>query len=167
MSNVPVLRLVSILLLLTAAPLAAQSRGRADSRIQVGISFFDVSGHLGGAFATELVYLPGALAVGASRPVAGVMVASNGTVFGYGGVQLPLALDPRFALTPSLGVGAYHAGSETDLGNVVEFRTGIEAGLELAGHGWLSLFFYHLSNAGLGRRNPGIEVLGVGYALGR
>jgi len=66
---------------------------------------------------------------------------------------------------PPLGAGAYRQGEGPDLGSVLEFRSGIDLSRTLADGHQITVFLYHLSNASLGRRNPGVEVLGVAYAV--
>jgi len=68
-------------------------------------------------------------------------------------------------IEPGLAIGSFR-GDEIDLGSPLEFRSSIEVGVRLSHGQRLSLLLYHLSNAGLGYRNPGVEVLGIGYSFG-
>lgn len=157
----------SILVLLPVGPLLAQDPpGEEDvPRIEAGLSVFDVSGRLGEHLGAEVAVQPGWTTIGGGRPVAGLLVATDGPAYVYGGVERPLELHRRVSLSLSLGIGAYAKGGAVDLGNVVEFRTGVKAGVDLPGSRSLTVSFYHLSNAGLGRLNPGLEVLGLGYSV--
>ena len=48
-----------------------------------------------------------------------------------------------------------------DLGYELEFRSGIEIGYVFCNKSRLGVHFYHISNASLGRKNPGEEACPV------
>jgi hypothetical protein len=68
-------------------------------------------------------------------------------------------------VTPSFGVGAYSDGDGKDLGNTVEFRSQIEGGYRFDDRSRLTLALSHISNASLGDRNPGVNILSVYYHI--
>ena len=68
------------------------------------------------------------------------------------------AHDPG-SIRPNAAVGAFYKGNGKDLGSVVEFKTGAEFAYRFEDHSRLGLQFDHISNAGIGKRNPGTESL--------
>ncbi len=89
---------------------------------------------------------------------------TNGFVWAGGGVLAELTLG-RFVLIPQFGVGGYQRGSGKDLGSTVEFRSTFEFAYQFRDESRLALSISHTSNAGLTRRNTGIEALTVNYQL--
>jgi len=67
-------------------------------------------------------------------------------------------------LTPSFGVGAYDEGDGKDLGDTIEFRSQVELAYRFDNRSRVGVAFSHISNAGIGDRNPGTEILNVYYA---
>jgi hypothetical protein len=68
-------------------------------------------------------------------------------------------------LTPSFGAGLYADGGGKELGHAVEFRSQIEIAYRFDNRARLGLAFSHISNASIGDKNPGVEVLNVYYSL--
>jgi len=99
------------------------------------------------------------------KPWVGIEATSDGGLYGAGGLLADIYLGRHFVLTPSLGVGAFAEGDGKDLGNTVEFRSQIEAAYRFDDLSRLGLAFSHISNASLGDKNPGVEVLTVYYSL--
>jgi hypothetical protein len=97
-------------------------------------------------------------------PFAGVMLTTEGAAYAYAGLALDIVIANRVAITPSAAVGAYHEGGGKDLGHWVEFRTGGELAYIFDNQQRLGLAFHHISNAGLGNRNPGVEILELTYS---
>lgn len=93
------------------------------------------------------------------RPAAGGMATSDGTLYGYAGFRLELPLGARWLLVPQTAAGAYRRGDGKELGGSVQFRSGLELVYRLDEAHTVGLVFYHLSNAGLDRPNPGSESL--------
>ena len=71
----------------------------------------------------------------------------------------------NFVFTPSFGFGIYDNGDGKDLGNDIEFRTTIEISYELKNNNRIALSFGHISNAGIGDKNPGVEILSLSYQI--
>lgn len=99
------------------------------------------------------------------KPFIGIEGTSEGAIYGLGGVYLDWAFAPHWYLTPSFGAGLYSDGSGKDLGHVVEFRSTLELGYEFASRDRISVGFGHISNASIGDRNPGTEILSVYYHM--
>lgn len=91
------------------------------------------------------------------KPLVGVMGTTKGSVYTYGGFRLEIPLGGRFLLVPMAAVGDYEKGGGKDLGNHVEFKTGAELDLIFDDGIRVGPVFDHISNAGLGKKNPGEE----------
>ncbi len=71
------------------------------------------------------------------------------------GVGLEYRLDSR----PWFAVGAYERNGDIDLGGPVEFRTSLDVSRALRKGVRVGVTLYHLSNARLYDRNPGVNAL--------
>jgi len=132
---------------------------RADdpSFIAVGAGVYDVlhdfkaaQGRLEFRFADRFLFI---------KPMVGVLFTSKGSVMGYGGIRIDLYLGSHFVVTPNGAVGAFYRGDGKELGSTIEFKTGAEFAYRFDDHSRLGLQFDHISNAGIGRHNPGTESL--------
>ena len=93
------------------------------------------------------------------RPAAGAMATSEGALYGYAGFRLEVPLGARWLLVPQSAAGYYERGDEKELGGSVQFRSGLELAYAPSRRHRVGAVFYHLSNAGLERPNPGSESL--------
>ena len=71
----------------------------------------------------------------------------------------------KFFFTPSFGAGIYDDGSGKKLGNDLQFRTSLEISYELQNKNRIGISLSHISNANLGSKNPGVEVLSFSYHI--
>ncbi len=71
----------------------------------------------------------------------------------------------QYYFTPSFGVGIYDDGSGKKLGNDVQFRTSLEFSYELNNKNRVGISISHISNANLGDKNPGVEILSFSYQI--
>ena len=71
----------------------------------------------------------------------------------------------KFFFTPSFGAGFYDDGSGKKLGNSLQFRTSLEISFELENKNRIGLSFGHISNANLGDKNPGAEIISLSYQI--
>ena len=71
----------------------------------------------------------------------------------------------KLFFTPSFGAGIYDDGSGKKLGNDLQFRTSLEVSYELQNKNRIGISFSHISNANLGDKNPGVEVLSFSYHI--
>ena len=69
----------------------------------------------------------------------------------------------KYYFTPSFGAGFYDDGSGKKLGNTLQFRTSFEVSYELKNKNRIGISFSHISNANLGDKNPGAEILSFSY----
>ncbi|MDP9195464.1 MAG: acyloxyacyl hydrolase [Pseudomonadota bacterium] len=99
------------------------------------------------------------------RPWVGAQIDTNGALYGAGGILLDIDVLHPVVITPSFGIGLYHDGGGRDLDNTLEFRSQLELAYEFEGGSRLGVAVSHISNAGLGDRNPGTESAVVYYHL--
>ena len=99
------------------------------------------------------------------KPWGGLEVTTDGSVWGGIGVLMDFTFFDKIVLTGSFAPGLWSRGSGKDLDHVVEFRSQAELGYQFDNKSRLSVAFSHLSNAGLGDDNPGVEVLSLYYHL--
>ena len=98
-------------------------------------------------------------------PFVGVTATTDAATYGYAGVGIDIFFGKRWVATPNFAVGLYGDGDCKDLGHAVEFRSGLEVAYRFDNYSRLGLSFTHISNAGLGERNPGVESLVVVYSM--
>ena len=106
------------------------------------------------------------------KPFAGIEITSDSASYFLTGIYLDdnagtLFLDEptRVLFTPSFGVGIYDDGDGKKLGNDIEFRTTLEFSYQLKNKNRIGLSFGHISNANLGSKNPGVEILSLSYQI--
>ena len=99
------------------------------------------------------------------KPFSGLMVNSDGGVYGYGGFLVDLFFGRRWVVTPSLAAGLYADGSGKDLGSAVEFRSQLEFAFRFTSRSRIGLSVSHISNASLDDVNPGTEEVVLTYAV--
>jgi len=99
------------------------------------------------------------------RPIVGVLATNKGTLYGYGGFRFDAEIGRHFVITPEAAVGYWNRGGGKDLGGHIEFKTGGEFAWRFDDHSRLGLQFDHISNAGIGKHNPGTESLVLYYSI--
>ena len=62
-------------------------------------------------------------------------------------------------------IGYYDNGSGKNLGHNIEFRTSFEISYKLKNNNRIGLSLSHISNANLGDKNPGVEILSFSYQI--
>ena len=104
------------------------------------------------------------------KPFAGVEFTSDSATYLLGGVYLEdnlgdlfLGEKSRLIFTPSFGAGYYDDGDGKKLGNSIEFRTTLEISYQLKNQNRIGLSFGHISNANIGKNNPGVEIISLSY----
>ena len=71
----------------------------------------------------------------------------------------------NFLVTPSIGFGIYDDGNGKKLGSTIEFRSTIEVSYQFKNNNRIGLSIGHISNANLGGKNPGVEILSLSYQV--
>jgi len=136
---------------------AAASDETGRPMMGIGLGYFDVNG-ADPALHARLDYRakpwPGPM---------GVWVLVEGTTHGsmgtFSGILMDRSVTPRVGLTLSTGVGAWYAGAGKELGSALEFRSAVELSYRTDDARTVGLALAHISNAGLGERNPGANIV--------
>jgi lipid A 3-O-deacylase len=98
-------------------------------------------------------------------PLAGGFVTSEGSLYGYVGFGFDVSLTDTISVMPFTGAGLYSEGGGPDLGQALEFRSGLELSYTLGGGTVVAAQLYHLSNASLADRNPGNNYAVIRYGV--
>ena len=106
------------------------------------------------------------------KPFVGIETTTDSAVYILGGIYLEDNLgtlfvgeDSNFVFTPSFGAGFYDDGDGKKLGNEIQFRTTFEFSYELKNKNRIGISYGHISNANLGDKNPGVEILSFSYQV--
>ncbi|HYM03005.1 MAG TPA: acyloxyacyl hydrolase [Stellaceae bacterium] len=99
------------------------------------------------------------------KPVVGALATNDKSFYGYGGIRLEAVLGHRFVIMPEAVVGYWERGSGKNLGSPIEFKTGAEFAYRFADYSRIGIAFDHISNAGIGKANPGEESLLLVYSI--
>lgn len=92
--------------------------------------------------------------------------ATDGAIFTGGGALYTLSTsDEAWALTTGCGPGYYERHQGADLGSHLEFCSFAEVSRNLSNHHRVMIRIMHISNGGITERNPGNEVLLLGYSM--
>ena len=104
------------------------------------------------------------------KPFAGIELTSDSAFYLISGIYLEdnigalmTGKDNNWNFTPSFGVGYYDDGDGTKLGNKVEFRTTLEFSYQLVNKDRIGFSLGHISNANIGNKNPGAEIISISY----
>jgi hypothetical protein len=95
----------------------------------------------------------------------GIMFNVNGANHFYSGIYFNLNLYDFLIMTPSFAPGIYLENKSKKLFYPVEFRSQVELSFKIFTGVRLGFSFNHISNAGLGKKNPGVESLAVTYII--
>ena len=106
------------------------------------------------------------------KPFIGIETTSKSAYYILGGIylednlgQLFIGEKSNFNFTPSFGAGYYDDGNGKKLGNKIEFRTTLEISYEMQNKNRIGLSFSHISNANIGEKNPGVEIISLSYQI--
>jgi hypothetical protein len=91
------------------------------------------------------------------KPFAGFMANTDGGRYIYSGLFFEIPLAKFLSLIPSFAPGLYIKNFSKDLHSDLEFKSQIDAIFTLSGNLKAGLSFNHISNASLGKVNPGVE----------
>ncbi len=149
----------------TLSALGAFAQDGVHSRVTFGAGGIGIAGGSDGAFSGSIEWQSAQPLFWRVAPLAGALATSDGTKYLFAGVHMDFPVQERWHFTPSVAVGGYSEGSGKDLGHRVEFRTQGEVWYRLSGTQHVGLALYHMSNAGLGSRNPGTNGAAATYSL--
>ena len=104
------------------------------------------------------------------KPFAGIELTSDSAFYLISGIYLEDNLgelmtgeENNWNFTPSFGLGYYDDGNGKKLGNKVEFRTTLEFSYQLTNKDRIGISLGHISNANIGNKNPGAEIISISY----
>ena len=92
--------------------------------------------------------------LGNLSPITGALITADNATYFYTGVQAQYKIG-ALNFTPSFTPGYYDSGDGKDLGSTLEFKSEVQLSLELPKESQLGLSYNHVSNGGLGDKNPG------------
>tara|TARA_Y100000590_G_scaffold463306_1_gene629754 strand:+ start:3179 stop:3697 length:519 start_codon:yes stop_codon:yes gene_type:complete len=92
--------------------------------------------------------------LGTLSPITGGFITENKALYAYTGVEWNFDLGP-INFTPSFAPGLYGEGNGKDLGHILEFKSEVQASINIFKNTELGMSYNHLSNASLGDKNPG------------
>ena len=94
--------------------------------------------------------------LGKLSPITGFMMTTDSTSYLYTGVQAKYNIG-KLNLTPSFSPGLYSMGDGKDLGSPLEFKSELQLSIDILPGTTLGYSQSHLSNAGIGDKNPGAD----------
>ena len=104
------------------------------------------------------------------KPFAGIEVTTDSALYVLGGIYLEdnvgkllTGNQNKWNFTPSFGLGYYDDGDGKKLGNKLEFRTTVEISYQLKNDDRIGISLGHISNANIGNKNPGVEIISLSY----
>ena len=104
------------------------------------------------------------------KPFVGMEVTTDSALYVLGGIYLEDNLgklltgnENKWNFTPSFGLGYYDDGDGKKLGNKLEFRTTLEMSYQLKNDDRIGISLGHISNANIGNKNPGVEIISLSY----
>ena len=104
------------------------------------------------------------------KPFVGIEVTTDSALYVLGGIYLEDNLGKlltgnqnKWNFTPSFGLGYYDDGDGKKLGNKLEFRTTLEMSYQLKNDDRIGISLGHISNANIGNKNPGVEIISLSY----
>jgi len=97
------------------------------------------------------------------KPLAGLMANTDGAIHVFSGVLVDIPLFSFLCISPSFAPGIYYHSNSKNLDFLLEFRSQIEVALKLDNDIKVGLSFNHISNASLGKTNPGVESIALTY----
>ena len=134
------------------------------SFLSVGAGWYDVVNRDDDAAEMRLEYRP-SFRYWLFKPLVGAMVNSDGSFHGYAGIVSDFYFGRRVVVSPSVAPGFFVKGGGKDLDYPLEIRSQLEIAYRFDDRSRLGLAFSHMSNAGLGDRNPGSESVTVYYSI--
>lgn len=101
------------------------------------------------------------------RPTIGALANEDGALYAYAGINWDLPIDAikPFVITPGVKVGGYSQGDSKDLGYGIEFHDSIEVTYRFDSGHRVGAALVHMSNASLGDKNPGTEIIQAVYSF--
>tara|TARA_B100000900_G_scaffold204460_1_gene173376 strand:- start:30 stop:545 length:516 start_codon:yes stop_codon:yes gene_type:complete len=101
------------------------------------------------------------------RPLIGFLGTDKSAYYAYFGLTTDLYFlkCKCILLSPSLAAGYYEDGDQIRLGHALEFKSGADLSYKFKNNMRVGVGAYHISNAGIGYRNPGSEQVVLKYHI--
>ena len=94
--------------------------------------------------------------LGKISPITGIFMTDKNSIYLYTGIEGNYNIGP-LELKPSFAPGYYEKGNGKELGDVLEFKSEINVGIDLFGNGKIGYSYSHISNNDWGKVNPGTD----------
>lgn len=98
-------------------------------------------------------------------PSVGVTMGANHANFIYAELRRDFRIAEHWLLTPSFGLGRFNNRPRLNLGQSLEFRSGLEIARQFHQGYRLGVAVFHLSNGGLSDENPGTEAFVLSFSV--
>lgn len=110
-----------------------------------------------------LEWQPGVKIAGLIKPLFGALVTTDGSFLGYGGLGLPIQLNRKWLIQPSVSVGYYEEGDGFDLGRRLAYRVGSEIAYVFDNQSRLGLNIHTITNGTSIDTDDRTEVISLVY----
>ena len=97
------------------------------------------------------------------QPITGIMVTPDYQGYIYTGIQLNKKIGENLNFTPSFTPGLYSRGKGKPLYHILQFKSELQISWETKNNNIFGFSFNHISNAGIGDRNPGANNYMLNY----
>ncbi len=165
-------KIAKLIFLISLIPFLSLKAKDNKSRLSLGGGIYNFMKHGSDNFnqssvAYNVELFSGKKAFNFVRPFIGFLGTDESAYYGYFGLSVDLyfANCKCFVITPSLAVGAYEDGDQIRMGNTIEFRSGGDFMYRFRNNVRVGVGVFHISNAGLGYRNPGSEQIIFKYQI--
>lgn len=95
------------------------------------------------------------------KPMIGLEGTTDSAAAVFGGIVADWIVRDHWVIAPSFAAGLWLSGSGKDMGSPIEFRSQLEMGYRFENDWRLTAQVSHISNADIGDKNPGSEVIGL------
>ncbi|MDA9661958.1 acyloxyacyl hydrolase [bacterium] len=92
--------------------------------------------------------------LGNISPITGGFITENSAAYIYTGFEWNIDLG-SLIFTPSFAPGLYHKGNGKDFGHILEFKSEVQLSYAFSKNSEIGVSYNHVSNAGIGDKNPG------------
>ncbi len=158
------IKLILLLLLILSLTTSIETRAQDKSYLAVSAAYFDIWQKGDQSFAARMEYRSGTK-IWILKSFTGFMVNSDFAGYIFSGFFVDIPITPNLFITPSFAPGIYSKARSKNLFLLLEFRSQIEIAFQINGSSRIGLSFNHISNASLGKDNPGVENLAITYAF--
>ena len=97
------------------------------------------------------------------KPFYGIMINGDDGMYVYTGLREDVNIKRNILFTPSFAIGYYDQENSKDLGYDLEFRSQLELSYQFESMNRIALSLNHISNASLGKENPGVESMVISF----